>query len=100
MRTWLWAAGIVVFITLLVDSAGNLLGDPFDGVYAVVQQRTGFDRGDLEFASGGYSRNLFGRSAGADFHIKGAAKEKTIRIKVWKPFYLLPWQVREFEDNS
>jgi len=100
MKKWLWAAGILVAVMLLVDSAGYLLRDPFDGVYSVIKQRTGCDREELEFVSGGYSRDLFGRSARADFHIKGAAEEKTIRIEVWKPFHLLPWQVREFDDNS
>ena len=100
MKKTLLVAGVILFAALLFDGTTYILSDPFGGVYQAIEERTDYDREELEFQSGGYSRSLFERSAHADFRVKGAAEEKRIHIDVWKPFHLSPWQVREFDESS
>ena len=92
--------GSLLCIALLVNAAGSIVGDPMDGVFSEIKKLAGYERQDLQYLSGGYSNSLFGRSAKAEFQIKGQNDGKTIRISVHKPLHLLPWQIRAFENNS
>ena len=87
-------------IAFLVNASGSLFGDPMDGVFPEIKKLAGYDKQDLVYLSGGYSNGLLGRSAKAEFQIKGGDKRETIRIAVRKPLHLIPWQVQKFEDNS
>ncbi len=99
-KKWLSLGGSLRCIALLVNAAGSIVGDPMDGVFSEIKNLAGYERRDLLCLSGGYSSSFFGRSAKAEFQIKGGRNGKTIRISVHKPLHLLPWQVRAFENNS
>ena len=100
-KKWLSiGASSLLCIALLVNAAGSIVGDPMDGVFSEIKKLGGYERRDLLYLTGGYSHSLFGRSAKAEFQIKGEDDGKTIRISVHKPLHLFPWQVRAFENNS
>ncbi|MDA9859308.1 hypothetical protein N9D23_14410 [Rubripirellula sp.] len=98
-KKWLKIGGTLLGILFLVNAAGSIVGDPIDGVFPEIKKLAGYDRQDLLYLSGGYSNSLLGRSAEAEFQIKGEDDGKTIRISVHKPLHLLPWQVRTFETT-
>ena len=101
-RKWLKLGGTFLGIAFAVNAVVSNFGDPMpmdDCMYPAIEKLAGYDKQDLEFLSGGYSTNLFGQSAKAEFQIKGEDKGKTIRIVVRKPLYLI-WRVQKFENNS
>ena len=99
-KKWLSIGGSLLCIALLVNAAGSIVSDPMDGVFSEIKKLTGYERRELLYLSGGYSNSFFGRSAKAEFQLKGEDDGETFRICVHKPLHLLPWQVRAFEYNS
>jgi len=99
-KKWLRTGCSFLCIALLVNASGSIVGAPMDGVFSEIKKLAGYERRDLLYLSGGYSNSLFGRSAKAEFQIKGEDEGKTIRVSVHKPLHLFPWQIRAFENNS
>ncbi len=97
-KKWIGTAATFLGIAFLMNAASSLFVDPMEGLYPEIKRRSGYDKQDLVCLSGGYSRNLLGRSANAEFQIQGDQR-KVIRISIRKPLHLVPWQVHEYRAD-